>query len=272
MSGDITEIKGEGSVPSGFKERRKYKRKSLKLNKIFAAKAGQGLDMVPLYIYIMDMSLGGMRITTDFNLPLDDPFHLEVRLDVPTPLETKAEVRWKKKLLGGTYMMGIKFLELSDKALQVIRDFMDRHSPDGKRKAFRLDRVLAVQMNVEGEREKFYTLTMDLSPQGMRITNPFPLPENKNMEIKLMLDFEDRPVNIKAQVRWQKKTSYDRYMIGMEFIEISDEDARRINRYIDRAIAGELEEKIYRELPEELFERPIKRYDDDLGRRGDYLG
>lgn len=253
-------------------ERRQHKRKALKLNKVFAAKVGQGLDVMPLYIFIVDISLGGMKITTDFNLPEMDPFHMEMKLDEGEILDTDVEVRWKKKLIGGTYMMGVKFLDVPEHVREIIRNFMARHSAEGKRKTFRLDRVLAVEMDLEDKEEKFYTLTMDLSPQGMRLTNPFPLPEDKDINLKMMLDFEDRPVSMKAKVRWQKETSYDRYMIGLEFIDITENDSKRINRYIDRAISGEFEDMIYDELPTEVFDKPIKRYDDDLGRRGDYLG
>jgi hypothetical protein len=140
---------------------------------------------------------------------------------------------------------------------------MERHSAEGKRRAYRLDRILPVEMEIEDRAEIFNTLTLDLSTVGMRISNPFPLPYDKKIRINLMLDFEDTPVHLDARLVWQKETTYSQYVAGIEFTELRADDRGRINLYIDRAISGELDRKIIKELPEEVFDFPLKRYNEE---------
>jgi len=247
-------------------DRRDTKRKSLKLNKVFAGEVGEGLDIAPVYLYIINISVGGMRVTCDMDMPLNYVFHLNLAIDSSAPLDTNIKVIWKKDLFGGTKIMGIKFVNPSEKTNRAILEFMERYSEEGKRRAFRLDRVLPVELEIEKQTEKFNTLTMDLSTVGMKISNPFPLPFDKKISLKLMLDFEESPVYLGAKVVWQKETTYDQYVVGIEFVGIRDEDKGRINLYIDRAISGELDRKIVKELPEEVFEFPLKRYTDEQRR------
>lgn len=248
-------------------DRRRARRKAMKLNKIFVGEVGEDLDVAPLYLYIVDISDGGMRITCDMDMPMDYIFHMKLAIDTEDPLDTNIKIIWKKDLFGGTKIMGIQFIDPSEKTRNAIREFMDKHSEEGKRRAYRLDRVLPVELEIEDHTEKFNTLTMDLSTVGMRISNPFPLPYDKMIKLKVLLDFEDVPVHLKARVVWQKETSYDQHIIGIEFTDLRGEDKGRINLYIDRAISGELDRKIVKELPEELFDFPIKRYSEEDRRR-----
>jgi len=250
-----------GSNGEVTQERRRARRKALKLNKIFSGKVGEGLDIVPIYLYIVDISKGGMKITTDLDIPLDIVFHINLTIDVEDPLDTDVMGVWKKKMFGGTNMVGIKFVDPPEKTVKAIEDFMNIHSQEGKRRAYRLNRVLPVEMEIEGKTDKFHTLTLDLSAQGMRISNPFPLPFDKNINMKLMLDFEEAPIYLTAKVAWQKETSYEQYLAGIQFKEIRKDDEGRINNYIDRAISGELDQKIIKELPPEIFETTVKRRD-----------
>lgn len=248
-----------GSNGEVTQERRRANRKALKLNKIFSGQIGEGLDVVPIYLYIVDISKSGMKITTDLDIPIDCKFHINLTLDVGDPLDTDVRGVWKKKMFGGTNIIGIQFLDPSKKTVNSIKEFMDIHSPEGKRKSYRLNRILPVEMEIEGKIDKFHTLTLDLSAQGMRISNPFPLPFDKKIDMKLMLDFEETPIHLKAKVVWQKETSYEQYLAGIEFIEIREEEQGRVNRYIDRAISGELDQKIIKELPSEIFDTTRKR-------------
>lgn len=254
-SSDISSFQDLGIT----KDRRSFKRKALRLNKIFVGEVGEGYDIAQIYLYIVDISTGGMRITCDMDLPMDYVFHMDLTLDTPEPLNTDIKVIWKKELFGGTKLMGIQFINLPDSSKKVILDFMEKHSEEGKRRAFRLDRVLPVEIEIEGKIEKFNSLTMDLSTVGMKISNPFPLPFDKLIKLKLMLDFEDSPVYLKARTAWQNETSYGQYVIGIEFTHLRPEDKGRINLYIDRAISGELDQKIVKELPADLFNFPVQK-------------
>lgn len=241
-------------------ERRHFRRKSLRLNKIFVGEVGEDYDVAQIYLYIVDISEGGMRITCDMDLPMDYVFHMNLNIDVPTPLDTDIKIVWKKELFGGTKLMGVQFVNPPESVKTAIAEFMEKHSAEGKRRAFRLERVLPVEIEIEGKTETFNTLTMDLSTVGMKISNPFPLPFDKPIRLKLMLDFDEAPVYLKARVAWQKETSYGQHIVGIEFTHLRGDDRGRINLYIDRAISGELDHKVVKELPADLFDFPIKKY------------
>ncbi|MCD4784268.1 MAG: PilZ domain-containing protein [Candidatus Eremiobacteraeota bacterium] len=240
-------------------ERRKSVRKALKLNKIFSGLIGEGLDVVPIYFYIVDISKGGMKITTDLDLPVDCKFHINLTLDVEDPLDTDVRGVWKKKMFGGTNIIGIQFLNPPEKTVKSIDEFMSVHTQEGKRRSYRLNRVLPVEMEIEAKTDKFHTLTLDLSAQGMRISNPFPLPFDKKINMKIMLDFDETPIYLASRIAWQKETSYGQFLAGIQFIDIREEDQGRINIYIDKAISGELDQKIIKELPLEIFDTTRKR-------------
>ena len=81
------------------------------------------------------------------------------------------------------------------------------------------------------------------------------------MNLRVHLEFEKKPVNIQARVRWQKETSFGKHVVGMQFINMGGADALRINRYIDRVVSGEIDGmKVYKEVSMEVFDNPIKRY------------
>jgi hypothetical protein len=66
---------------------------------------------------------------------------------------------------------------------------------------------------------------------------------------------------MQARVRWQRETTFGKHMIGLQFINMGGSDALRINRYIDKVISGELDEKkIFREVSMDVFDQPVKRY------------
>ncbi len=242
-------------------DRRSIRRKSLSCNKVFAGELGEGDDILPFYAYIVDISEAGMRLTTDVFLPVNDPFHINIILDDNSELDSDVVVRWKREMLGGTVMAGIQFINMPQKTQGVVRNFMSRHLADGKRKSFRLNRVLEVEINIEGQKDTVKTLTMDLSTQGMKITNEYALPEDKIINLRVHLEFEKKPVNIQARVRWQKETTFGKHVIGMQFINMGGADALRINRYIDRVVSGEIDGmKVYKEVPMDVFDNPIKRY------------
>ena len=86
-----------------------------------------------------------MRLTTDVFLPVNDPFHMTIVMDDQRKLDTDVVVRWKREMLGGTVMAGVQFINIPEDTLAIVQEFMSRHLADGKRKSFRLNRVLEVR-------------------------------------------------------------------------------------------------------------------------------
>ena len=104
MSGQ-EEADGNGSVPQSGDERRQAHRQALKLNKIFSAEITRGGETVQCYLYIIDISEGGIRITSDYSFPTDGPVRVKFKFD--EPLEVNVKVVWSKTLEGGTNVYGM---------------------------------------------------------------------------------------------------------------------------------------------------------------------
>jgi len=58
------------------------------------------------------------------------------------------------------------------------------------------------------------------------------------------LEYDLPPIEVVARVAWQKETSFDRYLIGLEFTSIDEDARKRIEQFIDSAIAGRLEDQV----------------------------
>lgn len=233
-------------------ERRTAERRKLKLKKIFSAEVMLEGSPQMCYVYIYDISEGGMRVHSDFSFPEDKVIAVKFYLD--EPLEVTVQVVWQKILVGGMHVIGIKYIDLDDESQARINRFIDKYSPEGKRKSYRLNRVLSVEMELADRTEKFYALTLDISPQGMRVTNDFALPEGEAVPFKILLDVDLPPVILIAKVAWQKETSFDTFMIGLEFVNVTPDNVRRINGYIDKAMSGELDRQVIKTQDMSIFD------------------
>lgn len=220
-------------------ERRVFDRKNIVLDKNIKAEINLGAPVPKTaYLVIKDISEGGLKIHSDFNLPLERKipikFYLESLLDVTV------RVAWHKEV-GGMHIMGLQFMDIAPEAAGIIKNFMDKYSPEGRRKNFRLDRMLAVEMIVGDLPQKFYALTLDLSTAGMRLINEFPLPENIDIPLRLVLEMDLPSVSCIARVAWQKETSFERLMIGLQFVSVNQAFTGRIEAFLDKAIEGTLD-------------------------------
>ncbi|MHB2020899.1 MAG: PilZ domain-containing protein, partial [Candidatus Xenobia bacterium] len=230
----------------GSDERRSQRRQSLRLNKIFVAEVKVDGRLARCYLYILDISEGGMKITTHFAFPPRAPVPARFLLD-DSPLEVTVEQVWQKSI-EGTQMMGLRFVDVSDAARAAIHRFMDRFSPQEKRRSFRLDRVLNVELN-----GVVYS-TLDISTGGLRISGDAPLSESGPGRARLFLEHDRPPLELNVRVAWQKTTSFDRTFIGLEFVDPEPAAIERIDDFIDRALAGTLSDQINPELTRGAFE------------------
>lgn len=231
-------------------ERRTLERKKLNLNKIFKSEITFNNQTTNCFVYIVDVSEGGMKIHVDFPLPDNIEFKIKFYLD--EPLEVTAKMIWQKTLVGGMNVAGISFVTISDDDKEKINRFIFKYSPEGKRKSFRLNRVLAVETTTEGLEEKFYALTYDMSPKGMRISTEQDLEEAKEYDFRILLDFDKPPISVKGKIVWLKENFSGNNSIGIEFLNISDENAARINNFIEAVFSGKLDDQVPQHIPIEL--------------------
>ncbi len=220
-------------------ERRQLARRKIKVKKIFAAEFTRPDGVSKnCFVHIYDLHESGMRIHSDFSLQDGEVFPVRMALD--EPLEVQVEVVWQKELIGGMHVLGLKFTDLTREQSAQIQHFLDKYSPENRRRSYRLDRILVVEMILGSTRQKFGVFTLDLSASGMRITHEFPLPEDVEIHFRILLEYDQEPIEVTARVQWQKENAFGQFLIGVEFIEIGSEARLRVERFIDRAMAGEL--------------------------------
>ncbi|MFH1452957.1 MAG: PilZ domain-containing protein [Armatimonadota bacterium] len=222
-------------------ERRESERKKISLHKTFNCELHLQGEVKNCFIYIEDISATGMQVHSDFSFPGDIEFSLIIRADEALNLTVKKI--WQKELLGGVYITGMEFSNITNETREKLERFTDRFSPEGKRKSYRLNKVLAIEMTIGEEKKKFYALTQNLSGKGMRIMHDDPIPKDTNIDLRILLSFDDPPVNIKTRIAWTKKTQFDNYLIGMEFSEISEEDTKKIRAFVDKNFINDEKEK-----------------------------
>ena len=175
-----------------------------------------------------------MRVHTEYNFPQGKTVSLRLHLDEPLEVEVKRV--WEKPLVGGMNVYGLQFDTLAENTLGQIRGFLDQHLRENRRKSFRLERILVVEMQVEGKSSRFGVFTLDLSASGMRINHEEPLPEGCELDFRILLEPGQPPVAVKSEVSWQKENAFGHYLIGIRFTEIDAEAEERIEGYIQYAL------------------------------------
>lgn len=183
------------------------------------------------FLHIYDLSIAGMRVHTDH--PFEDGSHTRLRLFLDNPLEVNVKTIWTKELYGGMFVTGLAFEDLSSDAGEDLAHFIDKYSPDNKRRSLRLQRILPVEIKIGSITQKMSVFTLDISVTGMRISYDFPLPEEMPIPFSVVLDFDREPVELTCQVSWQEENTLGQYVIGLQFIEPSAVSLERIETFIE---------------------------------------
>jgi c-di-GMP-binding flagellar brake protein YcgR len=237
----------QSSSSSNAAERRAAARKGIRLNKLISTELEQGDDSRSLYLHLVDISDGGLRVNGDVEFPTEGKFHLKMATDAFGPevssqfpeIRLQCVVAWQKRLLGGMFVSGLKFTELSSESREAVRTILKICSPDGRRLRFRLNRVLGVGIGLDQETRWLYPLALDLSVEGMRVRLDEPLQTGEKFPLQIFLEFDLPTVHMQAEVVWREEIGPSRYQIGLRFSELNEENARTIQDYIDRCLAQE---------------------------------
>lgn len=244
---DKLELFEPSEEPHTGPERRRGERKISKLNKLLTGHVdlGEGDHMV--YLYLVDLSEGGLRVNVDQNFPENQQFRMKLSLDSFGPelgqtgvLDLPVQVVWQKRLVGGMTVAGLKFMDPSEEIKESVKLIMDLFSVEGKRRRFRLNRVLGVGIGLEENTRWLYPLALDLSVGGMRIRTEENLTVGDELTLKIFLQFDLPVVNVSAKVVWKEEVQPNRFQIGLEFQSVTEEVARPIQEYIDRCLAEEM--------------------------------
>lgn len=107
------------------------------------------------------------------------------------------------------------------------------NSMEERRQHQRVDISFPLEYSLLSSSKYFYTVSKDLSMGGLRIIVDKFLAKN-NM-VKVGINLIDRLVNVKARVAWcNQQGNTDRFMAGLEFVEINKDDQRTIDKFLTR--------------------------------------
>lgn len=214
---------------------------SLRLQKIYAAELMLEPAPVSTFLNIQQISLEGMRIHADH--AFEPGTSLRIQLHTDELLDLPVFVEWHKELIGGMWMVGMRFEPQTDQEFRSIEWLVQTLALQNRRKFPRVNRVLVVELLFDEPRPdgpKKGTFTMDLSAGGMRILHDAPLPLGQDIPLRILLEYDLPPVEVHGRVAWQKEASYDQHQIGIEFSDVQPEAVQRIDEFVEAVLAGEM--------------------------------
>lgn len=228
-------------------ERRTHVRKGVRLNKLISAELESPQLTSSLYLHLVDISEGGMRVNGDIEFVQDAPFQLKLQTEAFgqeiasefSELVLSCRVVWQKRLLGGMFVSGLQFVNPTEETQKCIKRVLELCSPEGRRLRFRLNRVLGVGIGLDEQTRWLYPLALDLSVEGMRVRLDEPLQVGEKFPLQIFLEFDLPTVHMTAEVVWKEEVGPSRYQVGFRFSELNEDNARAIQEYIDRCLAKE---------------------------------
>ena len=102
-----------------------------------------------------------------------------------------------------------------------------------RRREYRLNKVLGAELGTGDETFKARIFVINISKTGLKATNQTRVPEGDEQALRLFLSSKGPPLEIKARVAWQKElTVSGMFEIGFHFLEMSDADQERLEKFI----------------------------------------
>ncbi len=100
-----------------------------------------------------------------------------------------------------------------------------------KRKNPRVDVSFPVECKTLPSRSYFYTVSKDLSVGGVRILSNDFLPRENVLRVSV--NCVNRVFDLTARVVWcNKERAIDRYIVGLQFTEINEDDSRELADFL----------------------------------------
>jgi hypothetical protein len=219
-----------------FNERRVHPRKKIDLQRTFAAEII--IDSVQkTYLYVVDISHGGMKIMTDILFPQDREVKLMLICD--EPLEVSMDLVWHRKMLGDMYIMGLKFTDLSPVIDGSIDNFISKYSGVA-REEIRLNEMFILGIFQSMEWKKYPIYALSLSLEGLTFTTDKSLPINEELFIQFALGKEETTFETYARVQHLDAISDGRFKGFLKFERMSEQDSLRLGEQINTMLLGEL--------------------------------
>jgi hypothetical protein len=194
-----------------------------------------------LYLYLVDLSQGGLRVNSDQPFPEDVPVELHFGLDAFSPdpespgAAFQAQVRrvWHKPLLGGTWVTGLALVDPSEQTQQLVGNLLQSFSPEARRTRFRLRRPIEVALRTNAESAWLNALTLDLSPTSLTVRIYQELAAGDPVDVMILLGDAYPRLQGPAQVVRAEQVKPKRYQAELRLHEWPAEHVQVLLGYID---------------------------------------
>ena len=112
-----------GVIERFSSERRQVERVPIKLNRLYPAGVEAMGYWQACFVYLIDISEAGMKLTSDFLFPLGEDIPLQLGLE--SPLRLKVRAIWCRKLDYSTHIIGLRFMEMDEENRKILRKFIE---------------------------------------------------------------------------------------------------------------------------------------------------
>jgi hypothetical protein len=215
-------------------EQRKHERKGFKVNRLIRATIDRG-EPKDQYLYLVDISEGGLRVNVDNAFDMDRDFRIAFTLQY-LDLDVRVRPVWQKTLAGGTTTVGLAFHEPSEAQMEQVRAMVGSFSTQGRRERFRLKALVSVALRHD-DGDWFNILLVDISPKGLRGMWDDPLEIGEALDVRVLPpDFSE--VEARGEVVWQQQIGPRRHEFGLQFKAITEAGAETIQRFIDASVGA----------------------------------
>lgn len=219
-------------------DRRQHVRSHLGINQFFNLQfQGEGLPPLAARSFLVDLSLGGLRVNSEQALPLDKALTLTFPAQVlGEELTVSGRIVWERALFDTSFILGIEFSDLGSKANQLIANLLTTDLARGQgRQHFRLYRPFPIEVTPNSSLDGTSSYASDLSLDGVGTRLERQLPTGTPVRLRLGLDFELPPVEVQATVAWSERAD-NGVAHGLHFQEMGPIEARTLKAFMDRCL------------------------------------
>ena len=217
------------------KERRLFARMYLGVEAFYKEKGSQKAQST---IFIQDISLIGIRFIANHMIKEGSILEFILNIpNIPTPISATGRVVWQKKFSESYYDTGINFMEIEPDHKDNLREYLKNHlgRVEEKRNFMRINfsSMVSYRLNKE-DMESVDCLSVDISEVGLRVYLKKHIDAGTNLRIAFNLPDDTHQIKVDGEIVWISKIEENVYDAGIKFLNLSDEDSKRIADFVKK--------------------------------------
>ncbi len=247
---------GDGQQQGG--ERRYFVRKVCLIHKLLYA-LFQWVDeqKEERYIYLVDLSPGGMRFTTERKLEgaAAGPFYLCFSLEgirtenyfFSGDFFTQARLAWQKPYAGDSWVAGLQFLYVPDEMKALITRLTDEFGETSRSQHVRLKNAVDIRFRPQGSEADWWRgQTHDLSPRGLVAKFGVGSEASPSLEAgaRVEVKLPEQHVQFIGEVRWQRPVGEQKREMGLRVLDVPQKDAQVLHEFLKEAAPAAVSDRV----------------------------